>query len=173
MCRVIADARPSFVLGENVPGIVTMDLDRVLADLEGIGYATRTLIIPACAVDARHRRERVWIMGYSERERLLAKEGRRMDGQILHQIERREISDATGRPSCDVAVADSNGRETRLAEGRPEASILTDADSNRRWPAEPGVGRVVHGLAGRVDRIKALGNGQVPVVVASAWEVLA
>jgi DNA (cytosine-5)-methyltransferase 1 len=41
-----------------------------------------------------------------------------------------------------------------------------------RWPAEPGMGRVADGVANRVDRIKALGNGQVPRVVATAWEVL-
>ncbi len=63
MFRVISEARPAWVLGENVPGIIPMELDNVLSDLEGIGYATRTFVIPACAVDARHRRDRVWIIG--------------------------------------------------------------------------------------------------------------
>ncbi len=40
------------------------------------------------------------------------------------------------------------------------------------WPPEPGVGRVVDGLAHRVDRLKALGNGQVPRVAATAWRLL-
>ncbi len=63
MFRVISEARPAWVLGENVPGIIPMELDNVLSDLEGIGYATRAFVIPACAVDARHRRDRVWIVG--------------------------------------------------------------------------------------------------------------
>ena len=61
MFRVISEARPAWVLGENVPGIIPMELDNVLSDLEGIGYATRAFVIPACAVDARHRRDRVWM----------------------------------------------------------------------------------------------------------------
>jgi DNA (cytosine-5)-methyltransferase 1 len=63
MFRVIKEARPAWVLGENVPGLIPMELDNVLSDMEGIGYATRTFVIPACAVDARHRRDRLWIVG--------------------------------------------------------------------------------------------------------------
>lgn len=62
MREVIALSRPAWVIGENVTGIVALALDDVLADLEGLGYASRALIIPACAVDARHRRNRVWII---------------------------------------------------------------------------------------------------------------
>jgi DNA (cytosine-5)-methyltransferase 1 len=64
MLRVISEARPTWVLGENVPGIITLALDGVLADLEGEGYACETLIIPACGVDAKHRRERIWIVAH-------------------------------------------------------------------------------------------------------------
>ena len=40
------------------------------------------------------------------------------------------------------------------------------------WATEPALGRVAHGVANRVDRLKALGNGQVPGVVAAAWRIL-
>ena len=63
MLRIITEARPSYVLGENVAGIVNMELDDVLSALESQGYATQAFIIPACAVDAKHRRDRVWILG--------------------------------------------------------------------------------------------------------------
>lgn len=62
MFRVIREVRPAWVVGENVAGLVTMELDSVLSDLEGEGYGVQTFIIPACAVDARHRRDRVWIL---------------------------------------------------------------------------------------------------------------
>src|SRR3990167_8646252 len=65
MLRVIREFRPQYVLGENVVGIVTMGLDRVLSDLEGEGYAVQPIIVPACAVDAKHRRDRVWIVGHA------------------------------------------------------------------------------------------------------------
>ena len=42
-----------------------MELDTVLSDLERIGYACRPFVIPACGVDARHRRNRVWIVAYA------------------------------------------------------------------------------------------------------------
>ena len=65
MLRVIQEIRPSWVIVENVAGIVTLALDTVLSDLESIGYTCQAVIIPACAVDAPHRRDRCAILGYS------------------------------------------------------------------------------------------------------------
>lgn len=70
MLRVIQEIRPRWVVGENVAGIVTLALDTVLSDLESIGYACQAVIIPACAVDAPHRRDRCAILAYSDSERL-------------------------------------------------------------------------------------------------------
>lgn len=63
MLRVIEELRPRWVVGENVAGIVNMALDQVLSDLEGQGYETRAFVLPACAVDARHQRDRACIVG--------------------------------------------------------------------------------------------------------------
>lgn len=63
MLRVISEIRPTWVVGENVAGIVSMALDTVLSDLESLGYECQALVIPACAVDAPHRRDRVAILG--------------------------------------------------------------------------------------------------------------
>ena len=60
--RLIKELRPTWVIGENVVGLITLGLDNVLADLESVGYATRTFDIPACAVGAPHERRRVWIV---------------------------------------------------------------------------------------------------------------
>lgn len=62
MCRVIAEIRPAWVLGENVLGIVDLALDQVLFDLENLGYSAQAFVIPACGVDAPHRRDRVCIV---------------------------------------------------------------------------------------------------------------
>ena len=62
MLRVISEFRPAWVVGENVAGIVNMALDQVCADLENEGYAVQAFIIPACAVDAPHRRDRCAII---------------------------------------------------------------------------------------------------------------
>lgn len=62
MRRLVEELRPAWVLGENVAGHITLGLDQVLSDLDALGYATRAFVIPACAVDARHRRDRVWLV---------------------------------------------------------------------------------------------------------------
>ena len=70
MFRVIKELKPRWVVGENVPGIVNMALDKVLSDLESLGYATQAFIIPACGVDAPHKRERVCILAYADTQRM-------------------------------------------------------------------------------------------------------
>jgi len=66
MLRVIQELRPAWVVGENVAGIVSMALDTALSDLEGVGYTAQAFIIPACAVDAPHRRDRCAIVAYAD-----------------------------------------------------------------------------------------------------------
>lgn len=68
MLRVIKELQPAWVVGENVAGIVSMALDQVLSDLEAQGYETRTFIIPACGVDAPHRRDRVAIVAHAKKD---------------------------------------------------------------------------------------------------------
>lgn len=77
-----------------------------------------------------------------------------------------------------VAHANAQRLQERPLHARSESQARCpsegeDAALDSRWPGEPDVVRVVHGMAGRVDRIKALGNGQVPRVAAAAWRLLA
>ena len=66
MLRLIREIKPPFVVCENVTGIIKLALDDVLFDLEGEGYTCQTFIIPACAIGAVHRRDRVWVIAYAE-----------------------------------------------------------------------------------------------------------
>ena len=68
MLRLIRECRPTWVIGENVTGLVRLGLDEVLSDLGAEGYATRTFNIPACAVGAPHIRQRLWIVAHSDSE---------------------------------------------------------------------------------------------------------
>lgn len=65
MLRVIHELVPTWVLGENVPGIVNLALDEVLADLEAEGYEAQVFLVPACGVDAPHKRERCAIVAHA------------------------------------------------------------------------------------------------------------
>jgi DNA (cytosine-5)-methyltransferase 1 len=145
MLRVINEARPAWILGENVPGIIPMELDNVLSDMESIGYATTPFVIPACAVDARHRRDRLWIIG---REATDAHQSRFQTQRIAEGL--RE----TKREACS---------------GAQRGSVLGRERNPARWQLEPDVGRVAHGIPSRVDRLKGLGNAIVPQV---AYEIL-
>ena len=76
MVRIIEDIRPRWVIGENVSGFVTMPmgLRRSLSDLESIGYKAIPYLIPAAAVDAKHRRMRCWVVAFSECDQHINKE---------------------------------------------------------------------------------------------------
>ena len=99
MLSVIAAVKPAWVLGENVAGIVRMELDRVLADLEGQGYFAVPLVIPACAVEADHRRFRVWAVAY-------------LDGPGLQVTRKRGASEGASKGvSIQPAFTSFPGRE--------------------------------------------------------------
>lgn len=69
MLRVISEAKPEWIIGENVRGFISNDngmvFENCCLDLEREGYAVQAFIIPACAVNAPHRRDRVWIVAHS------------------------------------------------------------------------------------------------------------
>jgi len=105
---VIKAVKPKWVLLENVAGIIPLALDDVLSDLEGAGYAWETVIVPACAVNAWHRRDRVWVVAHAqcagfpqcERRECLVKEQRAeppWEDNALHLAR-------TGRSATAIAV---------------------------------------------------------------------
>ena len=111
MVRVIKELRPAWVVGENVAGIVKMELPDILSELEACGYRTRTFLIPACAVGARHRRCRVAIVGYSEHNGLSSAEiARGVETAGGRQQERKEApgeSKGTGEPGDSKVMANT------------------------------------------------------------------
>ena len=85
MLRIIRECRPRWVIGENVSGFVKMALDDVSSDLEGEGYAVRAFVLPAVAVEARHRRDRCFIIAHREDVAYASGEGLQRHGQE-HQL---------------------------------------------------------------------------------------
>lgn len=150
--RIIGEVRPRYVLVENSPMLVGRGLTRVLGDLAEMGYDALWGIIGAHHVGAPHKRDRIWIVCYRARR----DEEQHLPDTENERLLRRERSGG-------------EGTEERGSDGRGEA-----VDAGRQWWAtEPRLGRVAHGVAHRVDRLKAIGNGQVPAVVRLAWETLA
>ena len=164
MLRVVRECQPRWVIGENVSGFIRMALDDVCADLEREGYEVRTFVLPACAVDARHRRDRVWIVAHSDELRL----------EEHGHCEPTPFVQAGQRPRS-VAHPYNQGlqrrEESRDARGQgptadQQSSRLGEFSSGGDWPVEPDpLRRMAHGVPNRVDRIKALGNSVVPRLV--------
>lgn len=74
--RLIRARRPALWVGEQVAAAVGKDwLDGVSSDLEGIDYPCRAVVVPACAVDAPHRRDRLWIVAHTDNPRLEGQPG--------------------------------------------------------------------------------------------------
>ena len=69
MLRVIRELQPTWVVGENVPGIINLALDTVCADLEKEGFEVQCFVIPACGVDAPHKRNRVCVVAHNDSKR--------------------------------------------------------------------------------------------------------
>jgi DNA (cytosine-5)-methyltransferase 1 len=121
MLRVIQEAKPAWIIGENVAGIVNLALDQVCADLEGQGYEVEPIIVPACAVDAPHRRDRVWIVGHSKLDGLTAS---KTSGGLFDQSEEQggkvKEWESSGASCASEDVANSVSLSERSAHGSKE-----------------------------------------------------
>ena len=182
--RLVDELRPTWIIGENVAGHISMGLDDVLSDLEGQGYAARAFVIPACAVAAPHRRDRVWIVAH--RNNVAGQTMRRQRADTsLQGFERRNgrvggkanagrkvTVRKAGKYSGALAHADHAGLQGRAetgdlggkrARGNEQPERCADL-SGAVWLPEPDVGRVANGVPRRVDRLKALGNAVVPQI---------
>ena len=201
MCRVIDELRPTWVVGENVAGLVSMAepvckpavesravnrlpdadyyeavlsqqehmlLDGILKDLERIGYAVQPFIIPACAVDAPHRRDRIAIVGYADGRTM------RNDRNDWRETDREidQIADTSCAGRRTYTNTDSDRLEKQGLQRFQEKQRIPVADVCW-WPAEPDVGRVAHGVPNRVDRLKCLGNAVVPAQFAPIFRAIA
>jgi DNA (cytosine-5)-methyltransferase 1 len=138
MLRVIREARPAWIVGENVAGIVNMALDQVHVDLEAESYEVESLIIPACAVDAPHRSDRVWIIARDLADSVSVSEGS-THGSKERKCERgweeQDISQRNkvgGNPSnCGKDVADTNGGQFSKCESERKSVQMLGEGSQR------------------------------------------
>jgi len=176
MFRVIQEVRPRWVIGENVAGFVSMGLDRTLTDLEGAGYRTEQVIIPACAVGAPHRRDRIWIVAHASsgninnpaiRETQLNNGGKVVADTIGRgqsgqgEYERSGNSKKDQNREADRAInCGQAGQGRRNIESRLGGMV----DGVSHWLHEPDIPRVTTGIKDRTNRLKGLGNAVVPQI---------
>jgi DNA (cytosine-5)-methyltransferase 1 len=143
MLRTIREISPRFVVGENVRGLTNWDggvvFDQVQADLEVEGYEVTPFLLPACAVNAPHRRDRIWFVAYKSSERLeRGKEsGQRQSNEGLERLSR--MGDAT-HPNSNGFNGSNSEHEINPSEGGEYAfsnviqmgGDVTNSGSSRR-----------------------------------------
>ena len=159
---IIRRVRPRYCLLENVGGLLSRKhryFETILKDLAESGYDARWKVISAAEVGGPHKRDRLWIVAHANHSRKLQSEGSKQDKWRWAGYDGEEVSDTSSERL--------EGRELPIRE--EEAYAPTG--STCWWHTEPRVGRVADGVAHRVDRLKALGNGQVPAVAATAFKI--
>jgi DNA (cytosine-5)-methyltransferase 1 len=167
MFNCVKKFRPSWVVGENVFGHISMGLDTVLSDLESWRYTCRAFVLPALSVDARHRRDRVIVVAHSERPRLERYSWHGAGGDKSGRIEE-ETHRSTGAQGLRADVPDPKIESFGAGFCKDGAGWIwrgrsSDGDRPRGlWPSESGIRRVANGIPHRMDRLKSLGNSVVP-----------
>ena len=168
MARIIGEVQPRYVLVENSPLLTSRGLDVVLADLAALGFDAEWGVVSAENAGAPHKRDRIWIVATSYSNMF-----RRLHGEADQEQFQKTTHDAQ-HISCTASGTDAGKVHSssewieKIKEGRCQWWDEDPADG----PVESRLDRVATRIPGDVDRLKAIGNSQVPAVVALAWEIL-
>ena len=173
--RIIREVRPRFVFVENSAMLTVRGLGIVLGDLAEAGYDAAWKVLSAGDCGAPHERKRMWIVGkISDTDCLRKQQSQRNISEVWRRAvdvcEEVAYADMPhGESFVHARQNESHSLEKQIGElGFMRGSLSADG-FGRWWSSEPGLGRVADGMANRVDRIKAIGNGQVPLVAARAF----
>lgn len=185
--EVIRRVRPRWAFLENVPGLLSATDDvhgtyfgRVLGDLAKAGYDAEWTVLGADDVGAPHRRKRLWILAHAQRpgtglagwrESGAGTRGRDASVGPESAMVRQELgppsSEGPDAGGPDVANTEQGKRDA--GAGEPGSSRRGEPGYTGWWDVEPQLGRVANGVANRTNRLKAIGNGQVPQTMAAAF----
>jgi DNA (cytosine-5)-methyltransferase 1 len=121
-------------------------LGTVLGDLASLGFDAEWGVLSAADVGAKHLRERIWIIGENTNSKC-----QRWNKGNNAKLE----TNKTKRSSSSIPI-----------------KSIFEGLGKENWKAEPSMGRVVNGMADAMDRLKAIGNGQVPLCAATAFNLL-
>jgi DNA (cytosine-5)-methyltransferase 1 len=187
MFRIVCEIRPKFVFVENVSALLIRGIGTVLGDLASIGYDAEWECIPASAVGANHRRDRLWIVSHRNLNRksimpVNAREIQTSDMAYPNRATKRTQSSSIQKKKGKIRGNPERYLSSRCCEilAHPQSSKCERCGRDSRgwrfefgcgcwWTTEPKLGRVVNGRSSGMEqrrkRIHLLGNGQVPQVV--------
>lgn len=180
MRRVIQEFSPRFVVAENVRGLLSINggmvFEQVCLDLEAIGYEVQPFVIPACAVNAPHRRDRIWFVarntkhdgqhGTEDRESSGTGSNSDAEGQ-------KEICQSAGPAMVRSATANASSEQTHATKQGRLHTESSRQDWSEHWPTvatrlcslDDGLpDGLVRPRGWRNAALKAAGNAIVPQV---------
>jgi DNA (cytosine-5)-methyltransferase 1 len=177
MARIVGEVRPRFVFVENVPALTRRGLGIVLGDLATMGFDARWGVVGARHAGAPHRRDRMWIVAETtdaDSDRGSVQDPG--DAEPWHHGSEESVADADSGRQQKLRLKNVPGLEGPRGHEPDRCGAANERQGARRltdwWETEPDVGRVAHGVAARVDRLRCIGNGQVPAVAALAWKMI-
>lgn len=193
MLRAIKEIQPRWVIGENVPGLINwskgMVFHEVQTDLETAGFEVfPPLILPACSVNASHRRDRIWFIAYSNKGKHIRtsgrneKEGKGEGLQEWNEMELINESDSLWNDADPDRIRQQRRqqrREQRMQETQKQRYDKKGGFAKklrysgfRNGLSAPRVFRGDDGVPNGVDRVKSIGNAIVPQVVFEIFKTI-
>ena len=146
MLRAIREIAPTWVVGENVRGLVNWSeglvFDEVQADLEAEGYEVQPFLLPACAVNAPHRRDRIWFVAYSNHTRTVKRLRNNGNGQKENQ--RREEQPFFEFGTDSETVTNTNSQRHTIA--------TTGKSNSTQWKIHKEEQGDRHGIRAEIGR---------------------
>ncbi len=158
MFRIIQDVRPKFIIFENVYNLINFErgvlFDGILSDMESAGYETSSFVLPACAVDAPHLRNRVFVVA-NAKERSRGLPIRPKGGEVVKS-----------KWSSQGDLWESRSVELNINSWDTSEWLRCHDNKLRRIPgAQSGIRLLVDGYPNRNDLLRLFGNAIVPQVV--------
>jgi len=182
MLRAIQQIQPGYVVGENVRGLTNWSeglvFDEVQADLEAEGYEVLPFLLPACAVNAPHRRDRIWFIAHSNSRGIQSKQN------LRQKISSKKWINSDGTQS-NASNSKSIGRKNALENGQLERFRFRKPNQRNAWDSFPLESPICRGNDGlpkeldgitfskwRQESIKAYGNAIVPQVAYKIFQAI-
>jgi DNA (cytosine-5)-methyltransferase 1 len=199
MLRVVREIKPPFVVCENPTGIISLGygkpLESILSSLEDEGFQIELFIIPSCAIQAPHKRERIWIIAYSKKFTSNSIVGGKFGlFRKLREVPKKNTN--TGNYGCEVNAPDSNcvRQQGQRKIIRPMQSkknkeretnrinCNNEGDGWRNFPTQSPLCSRDDGISSRLDgitfskwrneSIKAYGNAIVPQIALQLFKAI-